>query len=518
MIRATVRMAWALAIGALLLPAAASASKVTPNVVGGHPAASGSWPSTVALIRRSSNPDPQFLHFCGGTLIAREWVVTAAHCVDRVSADGVDVLVGTRRLVSDSGTRVPVAEIHAHPDYVPYQNDIALLRLQTPVDQPTMAVPAPSLSPQWDAGAVGGVAGWGLIGDIGTTPRDLMEATVPFVSDADCSRIGGAPVVAAIMVCAGDLARGGVDTCSGDSGGPLTADDARGRPLLVGVTSFGIAFDCGRPNAPGVYAEVSALRAFVDETIGWQTAAAPDAPQLRFERPAAGASTPVQTVRLTSQGTAPLSVAGVALTDADEFEIVEEDCSLTSLPAGESCTVSLRATPTRDADADATLSFDADLATGPATVGLESSVTPAPDPDPDPDPGPVPGPKPDVPSPPATPSGPAGPPANPVAPVTAATPSPPAQQPAAVCRSRRTIRIRMPRDARSLGGTVASRARVVRRIRASRRATRTVLVDLTGLRSGRYTVRVDLRNRAGKHRTIRRSYRTCVRANRTSRS
>jgi secreted trypsin-like serine protease len=84
----------------------------------------------------------------------------------------------------------------------------------------------------------------------------MLKATVPFISDATCRAYGGlySNLVAGEEICAG-FASGGVDTCQGDSGGPMFRRDNAGAWIQVGIVSWGEG--CARPNAPGVYSEVS---------------------------------------------------------------------------------------------------------------------------------------------------------------------------------------------------------------------------------------------------------------------
>jgi len=90
----------------------------------------------------------------------------------------------------------------------------------------------------------------------GAQQRYLLKATVPFVSDATCKAPGGIydDLVAGEEICAG-FPQGGVDTCQGDSGGPMFRKDNAGAFVQVGIVSWGEG--CARPNAYGVYTEVS---------------------------------------------------------------------------------------------------------------------------------------------------------------------------------------------------------------------------------------------------------------------
>ena len=128
-----------------------------PRIVGGTPATEFQNPFQVALLLSSvaNNADAQF---CGGTLLAPNRVVTAAHCSDFVAANKVQVLTGTRRL-DGTGTRVNVTAIAIHPNWnaTTFNNDVAVWTLAA--DQTQLLAELANQD-----GPVGGqmlVTGWG---------------------------------------------------------------------------------------------------------------------------------------------------------------------------------------------------------------------------------------------------------------------------------------------------------------------------------------------------------------------
>ena len=247
-----------LAAGAAVGLTAAPASAV----VGGSTAPAGAYDFTASL------QDGDFA-FCGGSVIAADWVLTAAHCVPDGDARGLSVVVGTVDNSDGSGERRQVAEVLVHPAYDPdaMSSDVALLRLA----EPTSVAPIALSTAEDDAleadGAPVKVTGWGdqtpvLGGGLLTTNR-LREVDLAVVGDDDCAAANGG-FDAATGVCAEAFLK---DSCQGDSGGPLFATSG-GRWVQVGVVSYGLG--CGVPTFPGVYAEVNetGIRDFIRTHTG----------------------------------------------------------------------------------------------------------------------------------------------------------------------------------------------------------------------------------------------------------
>lgn len=234
------------------------------RIVGGQEATPGEWPWQVALVRKNQS-DMYQGQFCGGSIIARTWVLTAAHCVEDSTISDLDVVAGIHDLkVPDPNyRRVALAEIIVHPGWNTdtNDNDIALLRLKTPIDEraasgSTLPIKFAKLPP----GSIGSLAGvtttvtgWGNRTPGGNNfPARLHEVEVGVITNAECnSDYGGG--ITENMLCAG-VPGGGKDSCQGDSGGPLVYKNGS-QWQQVGVVSFGIG--CARPEYPGVYARVS---------------------------------------------------------------------------------------------------------------------------------------------------------------------------------------------------------------------------------------------------------------------
>jgi len=211
---------------------------------------------------------------CGGTLIDDGNVLSAAHCFDTVkglaNADTVRVGETDLNIGGEGGGHrdIGIARVLQHPSWnkKTLAHDIALLALASEVEFRPGVVPAcmpdnyhgrnlttllSNPSPT--------ITGWGATFVGGGTVSRLREAQVPVVGADEClARYRPVGVrLSERQLCAG---RGGTDTCQGDSGGGMVANNLDGRWTLVGVTSFGV--DCARPDFPGVYTRV-------DQYLDW---------------------------------------------------------------------------------------------------------------------------------------------------------------------------------------------------------------------------------------------------------
>lgn len=265
------RVAASLVLAALVLslPPALAAPQPAGSlrVVGGQPVADGRYPFVVSL--QHVEATGAAAHFCGGSLVADAWVLTAAHCMQGQTPSAFRVVIGASHLSAADGQVRRPAEIRIDPAYdgdASHGADVALVRLSTPVSTVVPVEPVrPAERARWEPGDTATVVGWGVTSEAGTTASDdLLAARVPIQADSVMTAADayGDSFRPSDMLGAGPV-DGGSDACFGDSGGPLLV--GRGSTLRqIGIVSFGLG--CGRPGHPGVYSRLGEgrVRAFVD--------------------------------------------------------------------------------------------------------------------------------------------------------------------------------------------------------------------------------------------------------------
>lgn len=249
-------------------PATASDSRY--QIVNGQPAADGAYPWMSAFLENGGQ-------VCGSSVIAANWILTAAHCVvdDRgqpsAPAGAISFSIDTTDW-TQPGQTLTAAEVIAHPSYDPVttNNDIALVRVNeaaqvTPVTLATAGDAALEAPP-----TTARVIGYGTIATGAAASQTLLQVDVDVADFAACNAQYGGGLFQATMLCAGnptaDPNNPGNDSCQGDSGGPLFVETG-GTAVQIGVVSFGN--ECG-VGEPGVYTRVSNYLDWIQGVTGGQ--------------------------------------------------------------------------------------------------------------------------------------------------------------------------------------------------------------------------------------------------------
>eukprot|EP00794_Sanderia_malayensis_P000457 gene457-1099_t len=243
------------------------------RIIGGRLAGAGAHPWIAMLWSQKYKK-----LFCGGSLIADQWVLTAAHCIPATRSDIGDIRVkfgktNTKRVEPHEQIK-QVVKLYRHSNFNPstFDSDVALLKLDSPVTITDYVIPIclPYEDDDFkllktDASVM--LSGWGSKNlrqvEKQKFSRKLLEVEVPVADTIDCKRKMTSPITGN-MFCAGAEARG--DTCKGDSGGPVTIRNAKTkRHVQVGIVSWGEG--CGRKNTYGVYVKLYNFLAWINSIV-----------------------------------------------------------------------------------------------------------------------------------------------------------------------------------------------------------------------------------------------------------
>ena len=363
----------ALAISTICITSS-QAQAFSTRIIGGQTAQPSAYPWVVSL------RDSQNQQFCGASLVAANWVMTAAHCVEGGSNDNISAVVGDFDLqASDQGEqRQKIERVVIYPKRSADNNDydIALLKLSKPVGNSAVVAATGSLMEGLSNGTPFTAMGWGNRSTTGEDfPNQLHQVRVPLIERGQCNEYYEGDITEN-MICAG-LAQGGKDSCQGDSGGPLVYQKD-GQWHQVGIVSWGEG--CAQPRSPGVYARVASFSDWITEVTtgngsgteggdndndpgsdgnndGDTDSEGPDTEvDQDFGLPewldfyAYDAQAVEEMLEFVNTTDATVSIPDISI-DQAAFSLVENGCSGT-IPSGESCDLQLQYTPSDIVDED----------------------------------------------------------------------------------------------------------------------------------------------------------------------
>lgn len=238
--------------------------RIEPKIITGKQSKSDAWPWMAYIIFTNKTKNDSM---CGGTLVAPQWVLTAAHCVEDMSS--ARVLLDKNDLWAKGGEDFSASYSAIHPKYNTTRNyaDIALLHLDTPTTIKPVSL-ANEFNFQKETGNTALAIGWGLISqeiegkgeDI--LPDRLQEVDLTIQSNSICDN----PYFLDNVICLG-VSGEGKASCRGDSGGPLLLFDSKSKSWKqIGITSFGYK-DCSAEGGIDVFTQVDKYKPFIESTL-----------------------------------------------------------------------------------------------------------------------------------------------------------------------------------------------------------------------------------------------------------
>uniref|UniRef100_F6SJ02 Uncharacterized LOC100179863 n=1 Tax=Ciona intestinalis TaxID=7719 RepID=F6SJ02_CIOIN len=257
-------------------------SSLILKIFGGNISRRNSWPWQASLQEYFYSPlfnYSNWLHFCGGTIVSSQWVITAAHCLQQrmkneYSIEKFSAVLGLFRLNLQHNTqRIGFKRTFIHSDfqraYFTYKNDVALIQLDRKLQWTSNIRPAclPGGEEPSETESCY-ITGWGRTRtNSSELSSELRESIIPILSNKQCRQLGSGynTINMTLHLCAGDPVLGGRDTCQGDSGGPIICNRS-GIWYVAGITSHSLAF-CGARNNVGIYMRTTGYETWIHDVM-----------------------------------------------------------------------------------------------------------------------------------------------------------------------------------------------------------------------------------------------------------
>lgn len=221
---------------------------IANRVVNGSDALYAEFPYMASLRTRTG------MHTCGATILATDWILTAAHCIYSENPEDYSVQYGTNEISRNGDYIVKVKKIVVHQGYDGDNNfihDIAVLQLEEPIEfnKNVHPVQIPEYLELTEGGVGAMVVGWGYNDTAGMLQNWLQKVELETVTDSECRKLHFERIHST-NICAG-VVEGGKGQCTGDSGGPLLVNNKQ-----VGIVSWSMK-PCTAAPYPGVFTEIS---------------------------------------------------------------------------------------------------------------------------------------------------------------------------------------------------------------------------------------------------------------------
>lgn len=240
------------------------------GTTGKTPAVKGEEPWLAALIYKAAK-DNDNGYFCAGTLIAPQFVLTAAHCLEGLRPQQIEINVGKFDLTSAEGEVIQAKKLYLHKDFEPsviINGDVAVIELERPATTGAFLPPITAASAQFaEPGDMARTVGWGLLRWLDNHTTDIPHGiNYPITTERQC-RAGyeGDNQINADNICAG-LLTGQASSCNGDSGSALIVkSDDGSQAYQAGIVSAGAT--CGAISKYTIFTRVSFYNDWVARVV-----------------------------------------------------------------------------------------------------------------------------------------------------------------------------------------------------------------------------------------------------------
>ncbi|XP_073702253.1 granzyme B-like [Garra rufa] len=251
----------------LLLFGISLAGGMESDIIGGKEAKSHSRPYMASIQYKKK-------HTCGGMLIREDYVLTAAHCLNRTEYPDrhhAEVVLGAHNINKEekSQQRIPVMKFIRHPMFEKnnepnYSYDIMLLKLKkkAKLNKFVKVMTLPKKNGKTPANVDCSIAGWGLKTPKGNQASDVMrEVNLKLQFSFECKNKWKQHFNSKTMICS--VSDGKHAFCLGDSGSPLICNT---KPQAI--ASYTIDNDCTNATFPQIYVKISFFLPWIKKNIG----------------------------------------------------------------------------------------------------------------------------------------------------------------------------------------------------------------------------------------------------------